>query len=241
MVMKKESCFLLLLSLQFACPLFGQQTVKLFNSTGNKETFTEVYLYNETATYTQDNFHSSSGMHRNFVGNPQPFFRDTSSASKNENHFTDKLSEFLIHQDSVQMQLSVMDSVSPILILQFLKEELEAQGIRTYYPVKGGEKADYLVEINSCECRFQINSLQTKKRRNRYTGSYRVEYYIKWTDKKEIPTESWMQEHITYDWNKRHKTEMEDIPSLTDTMTMLCDKIAKAKAKQIINQLKKSE
>ena len=230
-----------ILLLQFSSMMFGQEEVKLFNNTGNKEIFSETYYYDVATNYTSNNFHSSDGsLYRAFRKDVDPFWKDSNTTTKQEGQITHNLSEFLIHRDSVQMQVTLADSLSPILILQFLKDELEVQGIKAYYPSKGKQPADYLAEISSCKCYYQLNSLQVNKKR--YTGNYRVEYIVKWKEKdaqKTFPAESETKEHIIYEWERKHKAEMDEIPNLSTSMTMLCHKIAKAKAKQIISALKK--
>ncbi len=159
---------------------------------------------------------------------------------KQEDKMTDKLSELLTQKDSVQIQITLADSLSPVLILQLLKEELEARGITACYPSKGKQPADYFAEISACQCHYNINSLRVTK--NRYTGNYRVEYVVKWKERdkhqKTFPTESETRQHVAYEWERKHKTDMKDIPNLSVSMTKLCYEIARKKAEQIAAALK---
>lgn len=91
----------------------------------------------------------------NFTGNP---FLISKNTPRETVYFTNNLNEYLLYQDSVQITVAIKDSLSPILILQFLKEELAIHGIMVQYPVKNKQPATYIIEINSCECRYKINT-----------------------------------------------------------------------------------
>ena len=237
----KKIIVALLLSL--SCMMFGQESVKLFNNTGNEEEFSETYYYDEPIDKTNYHFHSSDGS--SYWGSGidiDPTRKYSSTITKQERRFTNDLGEFLAHRDSVQIQVTIADKHSPVWILLYLKDELETRGVTVDYPAKGNQPADYLVEISSCQWHCQLSSLRVKKRR--YTGNYRIEYEVKWKEKgakETVTTESETQEQMTYEWEHKHKAEMEEIPNLSTSLEKLCQQIAKEKAEQIASVLNKGE
>ena len=235
--------------LLFSGMISGQNTVKLFNSTNNREKFIEIYHYG-TVTYKYSQSYismptpNSPSSLWNFTGNPNPFLISKNTPRETV-YFTNNLNEYLLYQDSVQITTAIKDSLSPILILQFLKEELAMHGIIAQYPVKNKQPATYIIEISSCECRYKINSrlIPKGKKKPRYTGNYQVEYAITWKERKNnkvIPVEDETKDRIAYEWEYKPKTDMKELPNLSTSMTKLCWRIAKTKAVQIVNALKEN-
>ena len=232
---------IIVLLLQASCMAFGQESVKLFNNTGNEEMFSEAYYYDEPIDQLNYHFHSSDGSLYWGAGmDIDPTRKYSTTMTKQERQFTDVLGEFLTHRDSVRIQVTFADKYSPVWILLYLKDELEARGITVDYPAQGNQPADYLVEISSCQWHCQLNSLRVKKRR--YTGNYRLGYEVKWKEKdakSTVSAESETQEQMTYEWEHKHKAEMDEIPNLSISLEKLCQQIAKEKAEQIASALKK--
>ena len=139
-----------MLLLQVSCMVFGQESVKLFNNTGNEEVFSETYYYDEPIDQLNYHFHSSDGSLYWGAGmDIDPTRKYSTTMTKQERQFTDVLGEFLTHRDSVRIQVTFADKYSPVWILLYLKDELEARGITVDYPAQGKQPADYLVEISS--------------------------------------------------------------------------------------------
>ena len=232
---------IIVLLLQASCMAFGQESVKLFNNTGNEEMFSEAYYYDEPIDQLNYHFHSSDGSLYWGAGmDIDPTRKYSTTMTKQERQFTDVLGEFLTHRDSVRIQVTFADKYSPVWILLYLKDELEARGITVDYPAQGNQPADYLVEISSWVWHCQLNSLRVKKRR--YTGNYRLGYEVKWKEKdakSTVSAESETQEQMTYEWEHKHKAEMDEIPNLSISLEKLCQQIAKEKAEQIASALKK--
>ena len=228
------------LLLQVSCMVFGQESVKLFNNTGNEEIFSEAYYYDEPMLqFNGYNSTYNGGYWRNGQ-DFDPTNNSTLYSTEQTMQVTNSLSELLVNKDSVQVQVTFADKYSPVWILLYLKDELEARGITVDYPAQGNQPADYLVEISSCQWHCQLSSLRVKKRR--YTGNYRLEYEVKWKEKDAkgtASTESETQEQMTYEWEHKHKAEMEEIPNLSVSLEKLCQQIAKEKAEQIASALKK--
>lgn len=223
----------------------GQNTVKLFNGTNNKERFVEAYNY-DAVIYKSNSFNDHLFLNTlqswYFMGEADPFRMHRTTPLKSI-LFTNNLGEYLLYQDSVQVTTAVKDSLSPILILQFLKEELETRGIATQYPVKDKQPTNYTIEISACECRYHVNSfpIHKSKRRVKYTGNYQVEYVLTWKERKDskaAPVENEMTDRIVREWKNCNKTEMKRLPNLTFSMTELCWRIAQTKAEQIASLLK---
>ena len=221
---------IIVLLLQASCMAFGQESVKLFNNTGNEEIFSEAYYYDEPIDQLNYHFHSSDGSLYWGAGmDIDPTRKYSTTMTKQERQFTDVLGEFLTHRDSVRIQVTFADKYSPVWILLYLKDELEARGIT-------------VDEISSCQWHCQLSSLRVKKRR--YTGNYRLEYEVKWKEKDAkgtATTESETQEQMSCKWEQKHKAEMEEIPNLSTTLDKLCQQIAKEKAEQIASALKKGD
>lgn len=232
-----------MLLLQVSSLAFGQESVKLFNSTGNEEVFSEAYYYDESLDKINYNFQSSDGsLYWGSRLDIDPTMKYSTTVVKQERQFTNNLGEFLTHKDSVQIQATLADKYSPVWILLFLKEELEARGMTADYPAQGKQPADYLVEISSCQWHCQLSSLRVKKRR--YTGNYRIEYEVKWKEKDAkgtASTESETREQMSCEWEHKHKAEMDEVPNLSVTLEKLCRRIAKDKAGQIASALKSKE
>ena len=232
---------IIILLLQISCLTFGQESVKLFNNTGNEEEFSEAYYYDESMLqYNNHNLGIIGSQHWRNGLNFDPTNRYSPYDTEQKMRVTNNLSELLVNKDSVQIQVTIADKNSPVWILLHLKDELESRGITVDYPAKGNQPADYLVEISSCQWHCQLSSLRVKKRR--YTGNYRIEYEVKWKEKgakETVTTESETQEQMTCEWEHKHKAEMEEIPNLSTTLDKLCQQIAKEKAEQIASVLKK--
>ena len=230
-----------MLLLQVSCMVLGQESVKLFNNTGNDEVFSEIYYYKESM-FQYDN-HNLGIIGSQYWRNGldfDPTNRYSPYSTEQTMRVTNSLSELLVNRDNVQIQITIADKYSPVWILLYLKDELEARGITVDYPTQGKQPADYLVEISSCQWHCQLSSLRVKKRR--YTGNYRLEYEVKWKEKDAkgtASTESETQEQMTYEWEHKHKAEMEEIPNLSVSLEKLCQQIAKEKAEQIASALKK--
>ena len=219
---------------------FGQESVKLFNNTGNEGVFSEAYYYNEPIFWFNGyNLNIYGGYGRNGQ-DFDPTHRNSLYTTEQKMRVTNSLSELLVNKDSVQIQVTIADKHSPVWILLYLKDELEARGITVDYPAQGNQPADYLIEISSCQWHCQLSSLRVKKRR--YTGNYRIEYEVKWKEKgakETVTTGSETSKQMSYEWEHKHKAEMEEIPNLSTTLDKLCQQIAKEKAEQIASVLKK--
>lgn len=257
MIDMKKSTYFIITILLLPCygTMSGQSTVKLFNATGNKDKFSEIYCFDAPTYHSSfDNYtrlfydgyphklHRYETRDVTYLEAVDPFWVPNKSIpTEQKDKITGKLSDLLTQKDSVQIRITLADSLSPILILQLLKEELEAREITTYYPSKGKQPANRVMEISACQCHYNVNSLRVTK--NRYNGNYRVEYVVKWkerdTQQNTFPTESETRRHVAYEWERKHKTDMKDIPNLSVSMTKLCYEIAKEKAEQIAAALKK--
>ena len=234
---------IIVLLLQASCMAFGQESVKLFNNTGNEEEFSESYYYDEPILRFHD--YNSINIYGGYGRQGQDFdptHGNSFYSTEQTMRVTNSLSELLVNRDSVQIQITIADKYSPVWILLYLKDELEAHGITVDYPTQGKQPADYLVEISSCQWHCQLNSLRVKKRR--YTGNYRLGYEVKWKEKdakSTVSAESETQEQMTYEWEHKHKAEMDEIPNLSISLEKLCQQIAKEKAEQIASALKKGD
>ena len=232
---------IIVLLLQASCMAFGQESVKLFNNTGNEEEFSESYYYDEPILRFHD--YNSINIYGGYGRQGQDFdptHGNSFYSTEQTMRVTNSLSELLVNRDNVQIQITIADKYSPVWILLYLKDELEARGITVDYPAQGKQPADYLVEISSCQWHCQLSSLRVKKRR--YTGNYRIAYEVKWKEKdakETATTESETQEQMSCKWEQKHKAEMEEIPNLSTTLDKLCQQIAKEKAEQIVSALKK--
>ena len=231
---------IIILLLQISCLTFGQESVKLFNNTGNEEVFSEAYYYNEPIFWFNGYNLTINGGYGRDGQDFDPTHGNSLYTTEQKMRVTNNLSELLVNKDSVQIQVTIADKNSPVWILLHLKDELEARGVTVDYPAKGNQPADYLVEISSCQWHCQLSSLRVKKRR--YIGNYRIEYEVKWKEKgakETATTESETQEQMSCEWEQKHKAEMDEIPNLSTTLEKLCQQIAKEKAEQIASVLKK--
>ena len=161
----KKVLLTIIILLQVSCMVFGQESVKLFNNTGNKGVFSEAYYYNEPIFWFNGyNLNIYGGYGRNGQ-DFDPTHRNSLYTTEQKMRVTNSLSELLVNKDSVQIQVTIADKHSPVWILLYLKDELEARGITVDYPAQGNQPADYLVEISSCQWHCQLSSLKKKKKK----------------------------------------------------------------------------
>lgn len=205
--------------------MYGQKQFSLLNLTGNTMPFLELYRY------TDDVLELSGGtsiyLVRGFRGGMSDVY------DKKQQFHTNQLSRFILNEDSVQIDAVRKDTLSPILLLRLLEEELKA-GKKGCVVDTG---ADTVIELNECECIYQVNSLKLgTERKPRYSGNYKLKYNVRWTNRTADgkASTSCMSDSIVYEWEHATQRKVKMIPNFTDMMAVVCERMARNKAKELL-------